>query len=142
MRLLALFVLLLAQTLSNTAQAAGTLANVEVFDRKDGRMLPVYRHEGRNYVAGEPGHEYEIRIHSTYGSRILAVTSVDGVNVISGQTASPEQTGYVLDPYSSVDIAGWRKSMERIATFYFTRLKNSYAARTGRPNDVGVIGVA
>ncbi len=70
------------------------------------------------------------------------VTSVDGVNVISGETASPTQSGYVLEPYGSVEIAGWRKSMTRTAAFYFTDLGDSYAARTGRPGNVGVIGVA
>lgn len=37
---------------------------------------------------------------------------------------------------------GWRKSVERTAAFFFTEHQNSYASRTGRPNDVGVIGVA
>jgi hypothetical protein len=32
--------------------------------------------------------------------------------------------------------------MQRTAAFYFTELENSYAARTGRPDNVGVIGVA
>ena len=122
--------------------AAGRLANVEVYDRNTGLSLPLYTHEGRLYVPGEPKHEYEIRIRSTTGARVLAVTSVDGVNVLTGKTASPEQSGYVLDARGSVDIAGWRKSLDRIATFYFTALKDSYAARTGRPGDVGVIGVA
>ena len=39
------------------------------------------------------------------------MTSVDGVNVVSGETASPSQSGYVLDPYESVEISGWRKSL-------------------------------
>jgi len=39
-------------------------------------------------------------------------------------------------------IDGWRKNLDDIATFYFTRLSDSYAARTGRPDNVGVIGVA
>ena len=30
-------------------------------------------------------------------ARVLAVTSVDGVNVITGETAAQEQSGYVLD---------------------------------------------
>jgi hypothetical protein len=64
------------------------------------------------------------------------------VNVISGDTAAPSQSGYVLDPWGSVEIIGWRKSLERTAAFFFTEHQNSYAARTGRPNDVGVIGVA
>ena len=134
--------LLLGLFLSTPAFAVGQLADVQIYDRKTHRLLPVYEHAGRYFVAGEPGHEYSVRLSSRSGTRLLAVTSVDGVNVISGETASPDQTGYVLDPWSGTDIAGWRKSMSRIAAFYFTRLKNSYAARTGRPNDVGVIGVA
>jgi hypothetical protein len=41
-----------------------------------------------------------------------------------------------------VEIEGWRKSLQDVATFYFTSLGDSYAARTGRPDNVGVIGVA
>jgi len=73
---------------------------------------------------------------------VLAVMSVDGVNVISGDSASPSQSGYVLAPGETADIAGWRKSMSRTAAFYFTALPDSYAARTGRLENVGVIGVA
>ncbi|MGH8453401.1 MAG: hypothetical protein ACRES4_01915 [Nevskiales bacterium] len=133
---------LLGLFLSTPVFAIGQLTDVRIYDRKTNNLLPVYEYEGRYFVAGEPGHEYSLRLSSRSGGRLLAVTSVDGVNVISGETAAPDQTGYVLDPWSGTDIAGWRKSMERIAAFYFTRLKNSYAARTGRPNDVGVIGVA
>jgi hypothetical protein len=32
--------------------------------------------------------------------------------------------------------------LKRVAAFYFTEHANSYAARTGRPHNVGVIGVA
>ena len=121
---------------------APSLAHVEVYDRANGSTLSVYEHGGRQYIIGVPGHEYAIRIRNTTGQRILAVTSVDGVNVVTGDTASPSQSGYVIDPWSSVEIAGWRKSMSRTAAFYFTEHSNSYAARTGRPFDVGVIGVA
>jgi hypothetical protein len=116
--------------------------NVEIVDRTDGRVLPIYTHEGRKYVVGKPGNEYAIRVRNDGGERALAVMSVDGVNVISGDTASPAQTGYVLSAHSSFDIAGWRKSQSRTAAFFFTTLANSYAARTGRPDNVGVIGVA
>ena len=40
------------------------------------------------------------------------------------------------------EIAGWRKSMDDVAQFVFTDLPDSYAARTGRPHNVGVVGVA
>jgi len=116
--------------------------DVEIYDRSAGRLLPVYWHAGERYVAGEPGHEYEVRIRNRSAGRVLTVTSVDGVNVITGRTAAPSQTGYVLDPYGTVEIEGWRKSMDEVAAFYFTSLPDSYAARTGRPDNVGVIGIA
>ena len=132
---------LLALCLSGPA-LAGAAADVEIRDRKSGRVLPLYWHDGDRYVAGEPGREYEIAIRNRDGCRILAVTSVDGVNVITGRTASPAQSGYVVDPWRSVEIDGWRKSLEQVAAFYFTAVPDSYAARTGRPDNVGVIGVA
>jgi len=119
-----------------------SLVQVDVYDRVDGAALPVYARDGRNYVVGVPGHEYAVRIRNTTSGRVLVVTSVDGVNVISGDTAAPSQSGYVLDPWGSVEIGGWRKSLSRTAAFYFTDLGDSYAARTGRPQNVGVIGVA
>jgi hypothetical protein len=118
------------------------LADLEVYDRTDGAFLPIHEFRGQRYVAGTPGHEYELRLRSNAGERLLAVTSVDGVNVVTGETAAPEQGGYVLGPYQSLGIAGWRKSLDEVAAFYFTPHRNSYAARTGRPFDVGVLGVA
>jgi len=115
---------------------------VEIFDRTEGRVLPLYWHEGRRYVVGKPGNEYAIRVRNGAGGRVLAVMSVDGVNVITGDTASPQQSGYVLAPYETAEIAGWRTSLSRTAAFYFTALPDSYAARTGRPDNVGVIDVA
>jgi hypothetical protein len=124
------------------AATAGTAVDVEVLDRRSGEVLPVYWHEGERHIAGEPGREYEIRLRNRAGARVLAVTSVDGVNVITGQTASSRGSGYVLDAWGKVRIDGWRKSMDEVAAFYFTALPDSYAARTGRPDNVGVIGVA
>src|SRR5215472_18756765 len=115
---------------------------IEIYDRSENRMLPVYWHEGRRYVVGKPGNEYAIRVRNDSGGRVLTVVSVDGVNVITGETASPAQSGYVLGPGDNADIAGWRKNLSRTAAFYFTALPDSYAARTGRPDNVGVIGVA
>jgi hypothetical protein len=128
--------------LAQSPYVGSRLVNVDVYDRVDGTALPVYNHGGRNYIVGVPGHEYAVRIRNLTGARVLVVTSVDGVNVISGDTAAPSQSGYVLDAWGSVEIGGWRKSLSRTAAFYFTDLGDSYAARTGRPQNVGVIGVA
>lgn len=122
--------------------SASTLVDVAVVDRDSGDWLPQHRHRGDAWVVGTPGHRYGVRLTNTTGERVLVVLSVDGVNAISGQTARPEQTGYVLEPWQSTEISGWRKSMEDVAQFVFTDVGDSYAARTGRPHDVGVIGVA
>ncbi len=124
------------------ALAYGGLADVSVHDRTEGKRLRVYWHEGRAYVAGKPGNEYQVSVRNRQREEILAVVSVDGVNVITGQTADPSQSGYVLSPHGRLDIQGWRRSLSQTAAFYFTSPGDSYAGRTGRPHDVGVIGVA
>lgn len=133
---------LAALTLSGPVLAVGSLADVSVYDRGAQRTLPVHWSEGRAFVAGAPGNEYAIRIRNRSGADLLAVVSVDGVNAVTGQTASPAQSGYVIPARGYLEIKGWRKSLERVAAFYFTDLGDSYAARTGRPENVGVIGVA
>lgn len=130
-----------AMLFTGQALAHGGLADISVYDRSEGRRLQVYRHEGSAYVVGRPGNEYQVTLRNRLREEMLAVVSVDGVNVISGQTAEPLQSGYVLSPRGALDIQGWRRSLSQTAAFYFTSLPDSYAARTGRPNDVGVIGV-
>jgi hypothetical protein len=124
------------------AAAVGQFANVDILTRGNGQVLPVYPGGGRNWVVGAPGQEYSIRYCNRTPGRVLAVVSVDGVNVVSGDTASPAQSGYVLNAYECSDIQGWRTSLARTAAFYFTELPDAYATRTGRPDNVGVIGVA
>jgi len=132
----------LAALFSAAAGAIGGLADVTVFDRSAGRVLPVYWHEGRAYVVGKPGNEYQLHVRNRLGEDLLAVMSVDGVNVVTGQTAAVHQSGYVLEPGRALALKGWRKDLQRTAAFYFTSLPDSYAARTGRPDHVGTIGVA
>ncbi len=115
---------------------------LSVIDRDEGGELDQYPHLGQRWVAGAPGHRYSVQLRNRTGERVLVVLSVDGVNAITGQTASPEQSGYVLEPWQSSEITGWRKSNDEVAQFVFTRQGDSYASRTGRPANVGVIGIA
>lgn len=137
-----LFAALAALAASGPATAVGRLIDVTVYDRTDGQSLPVYDYQGRSYVAGQPGHRYEIRLRSRDVERLLSVLSVDGVNAISGDTADWSQAGYVLAPHGGASIRGWRKSLSAVADFVFADAARSYAARTGRPDNVGVIGLA
>lgn len=121
---------------------AGVLVDVSVIDRSTGQQLEVYRHRGQLYVAGTPGNRYAVVMRNKSAGRLLTVLSVDGVNALNGQTAATSQSGYVLSAWQAAEIAGWRKSMDDVAAFYFTSVADSYAGRTDRPQNVGVIGVA
>ena len=124
------------------ADGVGALAEIKIVDRDSGASLPVSRYQGEYWIAGRPGDRYAIEIRNRSGGRVLAVTSVDGVDVLSGHTAAWNQGGYVFDPDESYQIAGWRKSDRQVAAFVFTNSPDSYAERTGRPANVGVIGIA
>ena len=124
------------------ALAVGKLADITVIDRNTGATLPVYSHRGEYWVAGAPGARYAIAVRSKLGQRLLAVPAVDGINVLTGQTAAWQQSGYVFTSYSHYQITGWRKSDSEVAAFEFAAASDSYAGLTGRPRNVGVIGVA
>ena len=133
---------LAAAALGLAAPAFADPVDLSVVDRETGRPLKVWRHDGRLFVAGRPGSRYSLRVTNNTGGRVLVVLSVDGVNIISGETADYDQRGYIFDPHESYDLSGWRKSQSEVAAFVFAPLPKSYAALTGRPGNVGVIGMA
>jgi hypothetical protein len=128
--------------LGAAAPSYGALVEVNVFDRSSGQQLPTYRYRGDLYVVGTPGNKYSITLRNGSGAPVLSVVSVDGVNVVTGETAQWSQSGYVLAPYGYTEINGWRKSLRQVAAFVFAPESQSYASKTQRPDNVGVIGVA
>jgi hypothetical protein len=127
---------------AKVAADAPAPVDVDIIDRETGEAARVWRHAGRLHVAGQTGARYSLRVTNNTPGRLLVVMSVDGVNVLTGETAGYGQSGYVFRPYESYEVTGWRKSDSEVAAFTFAPLSRSYAARTGRPRDVGVIGVA
>ena len=104
--------------------------------------LPVFAHDGRRYVLGETGNRYWVRIANPTPTRVEAVVSVDGLDAINGHPANLGKRGYIVPAYSEVTIDGWRTSLDTVAAFRFSSVRDSYAARTGHDRNVGVIGVA
>jgi hypothetical protein len=114
---------------------------VSVIDER-GTALPCTRIEGRPYVIGETGQRYLIGVENNSPYRYEVVGSVDGLDVIDGETASFHKRGYVVDPYTSTTIEGWRTSSDSVAAFRFSDIDDSYAERKGKGRNIGVIGVA
>lgn len=108
-----------------------------------GGPLRTFSHHGQIFVLGEPGERYAIRVQNPTARRVEAVISVDGRDAISGQVADfVRQRGYVLEPFASMTIEGFRTSLDEVHAFRFTDPGRSYAARSGTPENVGVVGVA
>jgi hypothetical protein len=108
-----------------------------------GHALTSVRHRGQTFVAGERGERYEIVVTNNTSDRIEVVVSVDGRDAVSGKLGDfTKQRGYVLDPFGSVIIDGFRTSLEQVAAFRFSGVEDSYTARKGTPQNAGVIGVA
>jgi hypothetical protein len=128
--------------LAGVVRAHADPVDLQVVDRDTGRTLRLWRHDGRLFVAGEPGDRYSLRVTNHTDGRVLVVMSVDGVNILTGETASYDQQGYIFEAHQSYEVTGWRKSTTQVAAFTFAPLPESYAARTGRPAEVGVIGMA
>lgn len=84
-----------------------------------GSPLPTYGLGARNYVVGDDGNRYVIQIQNHTGQRFETVVSVDGLDVIDGQPASFEKRGYLIGPWASLEIDGFRRSMDQVAAFRF-----------------------
>jgi hypothetical protein len=97
---------------------------------------------GHTFVIGEAGERYTIVLENHTGHRFETVSTVDGLDVISGKPGTVRSRGYLLMPYATLEIDGFRQSTETVAAFRFGRVADSYAAAAGSARDVGVIGVA
>jgi hypothetical protein len=105
-------------------------------------VLPTYDQDGRRYVLGQMGGRYQVRIVNPTSSRVEAVVSVDGLDAVDGRPASLNKRGYIIPAYGDVTIDGFRTSLDTVAAFRFSSVRDSYAARTRHARNVGVVGVA
>ncbi len=117
------------------------MIEVQIISEK--KELAKHTHNDSKYVEVPVEGEYIIKLYNPYGVRKLAVVSVDGVNVVSGEEASYNGNGYVLNPFQTLEIKGWRRTENDVAAFTFEKLKKSYASQMGfSESNVGSIGIA
>ena len=107
----------------------------------NGRAVKEYLHEGLTFIEAKNGTEFTVEVKNNSYRRVLAIVSVDGLDVVDGKPAESMSRGYVIDGWSSVKIKGWRKSESEVGAFKFTSSKKSYAASKGLGQNNGVIAV-
>jgi hypothetical protein len=96
----------------------------------------------RTFVVGQAGQRYSIVLENHTSHRFEAVGTVDGLDVINGKPGNFDSRGYVLLPFATLEIEGFRTSTSAVAAFRFASVADSYAAQTGSARNVGVIGIA
>jgi hypothetical protein len=109
---------------------------------ESGEVLPGFLSGGEAFVIGEPGQRYSIVLENHTAARIEAVLTVDGLDVINGQSGSTDHRGYLVRPHGSIVVEGFRRSTTSVAAFRFGGVDGSYADERGSGRNVGVIGVA
>jgi len=133
-------------------ESPGALVSVSV--EVEGGSVPLYPApdgSGRFYLEAREGARYAVTLANRTHERLGVVLTVDGLNAISGDRdrggawagSGPGGRMYVLDPWDSASIKGWRTSLDDVRRFTFVDERASYAARSGKANGrMGWIEVA
>lgn len=101
---------------------------------RDGRAPRIreYGHNGLTYVEGREGQPFSVIFRNNSPSRVMAIVSIDGLDVIDGQPATGLSRGYIVNAYSSTEIKGWRTSLAETRQFFFQAKDRSYSAETNQ----------
>lgn len=113
--------------------------NVEIL--VNDKPIKKYVHENRVYIEAREGCEYQIKLKNDDLSRVLAICSVDGLNVINGEQATPESPGYIIGGKSAYTVRGFRTSDDVVHPFVFSKKEESYAALSDVTQNTGSCGV-
>lgn len=105
---------------------------------------PLYRHNGRTYVAARPGQSYSFVVDNSTGGRLEVITTVDGRNTLKNEPGDSQANhGLVIGPFDRYNFVGWRLDDFRVGEFVFGDPASSVAAlTTDDTSNVGVIGIA
>jgi hypothetical protein len=152
-----LAVILLALVVMSCASPAyshrSDAVQVEVVSDSYGRLRTIphkeFRQSGarviKGYLEAQRGDNYSIVVRNRLPGRVGVVIAVDGRNIISGGKSflGSNERMYIIEPYGSATLEGWRTDLQSVNRFYFTDVPDSYAVRTfGDTSAMGVISVA
>lgn len=127
----------------NEAMIANGRIGISVLNDRRAKW-PLTRNGNQFYLKGVKGERYELSYRNYSNKTYEIVATVDGLDVINGSAGSLNNSGYVLGPYSTLTIEGFRKNSNEVAAFRFSAASDAYAANTpaGSVRNTGVIGTA
>lgn len=126
---------------ARSVSTGGGAVTISIRDAS-GEPLEAVHVGDRTFVVGQAGQRYSIVLQNHTSHRFEAVGTVDGLDVINGKPGTFDNRGYVLMPFATLEIEGFRTSTSAVAAFRFASVADSYAAQTGSARNVGVIGIA
>ncbi len=103
--------------------------NYELTVLVNNKPLKQYFHKGKFYIESRNGVNYTIKLKNHSHKRIMAVFSVDGVDTLKSGPAAEAQSGYIVNPYSSTEITGYRIDDNSVAKFQFSDGVDSYSTQ-------------
>lgn len=109
---------------------------------RSGRPMRLYPHQDKFFIESREDTEYTLEIKNNSGVRVEAVVAVDGLSVMTGKAGSFADRGYIINAWSKITIQGYRKDLEEVGAFKFTKKYQSYAASKGQASNTGVIALA
>jgi hypothetical protein len=109
----------------------------------NGAWLDCRESHAKRIATGECGERYEVVLKNDARRAIEVLVSVDGLDAMDGKPASFKKRGYVLAPFETLAVEGFRTSRSTVAAFRFGSMSDSYGHRRhGDTTNAGVIGVA
>ena len=119
--------------------------NYEVDILVNDKPIKKYSHNGKVFIEAIYNVNYIIRVKNNNIPRVLAISSVDGINTISGNAGEDvlNSRGYIVNGYNSLKIDGFRISDDEVSKFKFSSKEKSYAATKSNDEvkNVGIIGI-
>jgi hypothetical protein len=118
----------------------GTFLTIPFEEFKEGNTSVI-----KKYLEARKSENYTIVIKNKTPDRIGVVIAVDGRNIISGKTSylRNNERMYIINPYGSLNLEGWRADLSTVNRFYFTDEEDSYSVRTFKDSSaMGVIAAA
>ncbi len=121
---------------------AGTLVRLGLRNAA-GDWLECRESRGRHIASSEHGSRYEVVLKNDARRAVEVLVSVDGLDAMDGRPASFKKRGYVLAPFETLAVEGFRTSAATVAAFHFGGMSDSYGHRRhGNTTNAGVVGIA